>query len=162
MEAFSPVFWHWWVIALVMLIVEILAPAIFFVWLAIAAAVVGFAVMVWPGIGWESQLLGFSLLSLVSVVIGRWYFRRHPIHTTAPFLNLRGEQHVGRVARLDKGIVNGQGELWLDGIPWKILGPDCPAGRLVRVTGVDEGTLLRVEISEDMPGSGAAHRESIR
>ncbi len=144
----SLVYWHWWIIALVLLILEILVPAIFFVWLSLAAAAVGILMLIWPGLNWEIQLTGFSLLSLVSVAGGRWYFKRHPIHTTEPFLNRRGGQHVGRVIRLDQAIVNGEGELWLDGLLWKIRGPDCLAGRLVRIAGVDEGTLLRVEATE--------------
>ena len=45
MEHFIPFlgYWIWWVIAGVLLILELLAPGIFFIWLAVAAALTGLA-----------------------------------------------------------------------------------------------------------------------
>ena len=34
-------FWYWWVAAVVFVVIEILAPGFVFIWLGIAAAVVG-------------------------------------------------------------------------------------------------------------------------
>ena len=40
---------HWWVLAVVLLALEVAAPGTFFLWLAMAAAVVGLIVLVLPG-----------------------------------------------------------------------------------------------------------------
>ena len=34
-------YWHWWILAGILLIIEISAPSFFFLWLAIAAAALG-------------------------------------------------------------------------------------------------------------------------
>lgn len=61
------VFWHWWVLAGVLLILELWAPTYFFLWLGIAAAAVGFLVLVVPTVAFEVQLLTFALLSVLAV-----------------------------------------------------------------------------------------------
>ena len=45
MEQFVPVLgqWLWWIVAGVLLILELTAPGVFFIWLAIAAALTGVA-----------------------------------------------------------------------------------------------------------------------
>jgi len=110
----------------------------------VAAGIVGAALWLLPGMGWETQVLAFALLSIGSVVIGRKWLDRHPIESEQPSLNRRGEQYVGRVFTLQEPIVNGQGKIKVDDSTWKIQGPECETGRNVKVTGVD-GVVLIVE-----------------
>jgi membrane protein implicated in regulation of membrane protease activity len=135
-------FWHWWVAAVVLLILEVFAPGAFFLWLAIAAGVLGLVVMAMPAMAWDMQLLLFAVLSVAAVVLGRVWLKRHPIGTDRPMLNRRGEQYVGRVFTLDDAVVNGFGKIRVDDTTWKIRGDDCAAGARVRVVGVDGTTLL--------------------
>ncbi len=135
--------WHWWILATALVILEVFAPGAFFLWLGIAAAVVGGVVYLAPGIGWEYQLLLFSVLSVVSIIIWRRYFRTQPADTDQPALNRRGEQYVGRLFTLTEPIVDGMGKIHVDDSTWKIRGEDCPVGTQVEVTGVD-GTILQV------------------
>jgi membrane protein implicated in regulation of membrane protease activity len=99
--------------------------------------------LVLPGMGWEMQLLLFSVLSVVSVV-GWKKLRPVPPATDQPTLNRRGEAYVGRQFTLQEPIVNGIGKLRVDDTIWRVSGPDAAVGRTVRVTGVD-GTTLKVE-----------------
>lgn len=46
-------FWHWWVLALVLLALEIAAPGTFFLWLAVAAGVVGLILLLLPALAWQ-------------------------------------------------------------------------------------------------------------
>ena len=62
------VFWHWWILAGVLLIIELLLPAFFFLWLGIAAAATGLIILVFPDAPMESQLVLFAVLSIVAVV----------------------------------------------------------------------------------------------
>ncbi len=145
-------FWHWLVLGVVLVILEIFSPGVFFLWLGIAAGLVGLVLAVWPSVDWPVQLLLFALFSLVSVFASRRYLRRHPIETDQPTLNRRGEQYVGRQVTLAEPIVNGAGKIRLDDTTWKVKGPECPAGSHVRITGV-EGVVLTVKCEK--PASSA-------
>lgn len=143
-EFFADVeFWHWWVLAVVFVVLEVFSPAAFFLWLGIAAAAMGLLVMLMPDMAWEMQIVLFAVLSVVSTVAGRRYFVRHLQSSDHPKLNRRGEHYVDRVFTLDEPIVNGVGKIRVDDTTWKVSGADCPAGTRVRVTGVN-GVVLEV------------------
>ncbi len=145
-------YWHWWVAGVVFVVLEVFSPAAFFLWLGIAAGVVGALMLVWPDMGWQYQVLSFAILSVVSVFVGRTWLTRHPIKTDEPTLNRRGSQYIGRVFTLEQPIVNGYGKISVDDTHWRVSGPDAPAGSKVRVTGV-KGVDLEVE---PLDGAGAA------
>lgn len=141
------VFWHWWILAGLLLILELTAPAFFFLWLGIAAAAVGLILLVFPSLGFETQLVLFAIASIVSVVAWRKYRESRPITTDQPNLNRRGHQYIGRVFSLTHPIDNGVGKVTVDDSTWKIKGPDLPAGTHIRVTGVD-GVVFTVEAAD--------------
>lgn len=138
------VFWHWWVLGLALLVLEIAAPGTFFLWLAIAAGITGFVMLAFPAMGWELELVVFAVLAVASVLIGRAILKRHPIESDDTTLNRRGEQHVGRFYVLAEPIQNGRGSLQVGDSVWRAEGPDLPAGTAVRVVAV-EGGVLKVE-----------------
>ncbi|MDX9862534.1 MAG: NfeD family protein, partial [Rhodospirillales bacterium] len=137
-------FWHWFILGIVLTILEILAPGVVVLWLGIAAGVTGLAVLGIDGLTWQVQILVFAGLSVVSVVSGRLWMRHRPSITEHPTLNRRGERHIGRVFTLDAPIVNGVGKIRVDDATWKVTGDDLPAGARVKVIAA-EGTILRVE-----------------
>ena len=141
------VFWHWWILAGVLLILELTSPVFFFLWLGFAAAAVGFILLLIPGLGLEIQLVMFGVLSVVAVVAWRRYREVHPPKSDQPLLNQRGQQYKDRVFTLDEPIVNGVGKVEVDDSTWRVKGPDLPAGQRVRVTGVD-GVVFVVESAE--------------
>ena len=137
-------FWHWWVAAIVLVVVEIFAPGTVALWMAISAAAVGLLLLAVPELTWQTQLIVFAVLSVATVIGWRTYQLRYPTVSDQPMLNRRGEQYVGRVFTLDEAIVNGTGKIHVDDTMWKVEGEDLPEGTQVRVTGV-EGTVLTVE-----------------
>jgi len=141
------VFWHWWILAGLLLILELTAPAFFFLWLGIAAAAVGLILLVFPSIGIETQLILFAIASIVAVIAWRKYRESRPLTTDQPNLNRRGHQYIGRQFSLTDPIDNGVGKVTVDDSTWKVRGPNLPAGTHVRVTGV-EGTVFTVESAE--------------
>ncbi len=143
----SITYWHWWILAAALIILEVFAPGAFFLWLGIAAGVVGGLIYLTPNLAWEYQVLVFSVLSVVSILVWRKYFRTTPEETDEPALNRRGEQYVGRVFTLTEPIVNSMGKIRVDDTTWKIRGEDCPVGTRVEVTGVD-GTIFEVECKD--------------
>ena len=136
-------YWHWWILAGILLLIEVLAPSFFFLWLSIAAAITGVILLAAPEIGWQYQLIIFSGLSVVSIALFRRYQRRNPAITDQPALNRRGEQYIGRTFTLEQPVVNGVGTLRVDDSTWRIAGDDLPAGTRVTVTGVD-GVVLKI------------------
>lgn len=130
-------FWHWWILAVALVIIEILLPSFFALWLAIAAALTGLILLIFPALGWEWQLLIFAMFAVASIVAWRRYYQKHPIKTDEPLLNRRGEGYVGRELTLSQPIVDGIGKIRLDDSTWKVQGPDCPAGSRVKITGLN-------------------------
>jgi len=138
------VFWHWWILAGLLLILELTSPVFFFLWVGIAAAAVGLLLLVIPSMGIEMQLVLFGILSIVAVITWRKYREAHPPVSDQPLLNQRGRQYTDRVFTLDHPIINGVGKVVVDDSTWRVKGPDLPVGTQVRVTGVD-GVVFIVE-----------------
>jgi membrane protein implicated in regulation of membrane protease activity len=143
-------YWHWLVLGVACLILDVFSPGVFFLWIGIAAGLVGLLLLAFPALTWEWQLLLFAFLSLVSIFSGWHYLRRYPGVTDQPNLNRRAERYLGRVFTLDAPIVDGVGKVRVDDTFWKVSGADCPGQTRVRVTGVD-GVVLMVECLEQAP-----------
>ena len=141
---FAIEFWHWWVLAAVLLAVETFIPGAVFLWMGISAIAVGALVLFAPELGWEVQLLIFALLSIVTFFLWRRYQNQHPTPSEQPLLNQRARQYVGRLFSLEQPIVNGEGKIRVDDSIWKVRGVDCPVGALVEVIDVD-GVILKVK-----------------
>lgn len=135
------VFWHWLVLAMLLLLLELFVPAAFFIWISAAAAVLGLVLMLVPALGWQVQLIAFAVLSISSVIIGRRLFRQ--VDTSVPTtLNRRGDQYLGREFVLDDPLQNGTGRVKVDDTSWRVVGPDLPAGTKVVVKSVDGSSLV--------------------
>jgi len=137
-------FWHWWIVAVVLLILETLAPGAIFLWMGVAAAVVGVILLLAPHIGWEIQMVLFAVLSLLTVIGWKYWRGNHLQATDQPALNRRGQQYVGRTFTLSDPIRNGVGKIIVDDSTWKVHGPDLRVGSVVKVTHVN-GAILEVE-----------------
>lgn len=135
--------WSWWVLGLVLLGVEVLAPGFFFLWFGIAAILIGVSALLidWP---WQLQVLGFVVLSVIAALIGRRFAGNADGETADPHLNLRASRLEGRTFILSEPIVEGSGRVRIDDSVWQVRGPDAPAGARVVVTGAD-GAVLTVK-----------------
>jgi membrane protein implicated in regulation of membrane protease activity len=138
------VFWYWWVLALILLAVEILAPGFFFLWMAISGIVTGALVLLLPATSIAIQIFLFSVLSIVTIIIWKFYGKKHPITSDHPLLNKRGDQYIGRVFSLYEPIKNGQGKIKVDDSIWKVHGEDCDINSRVKVIAI-RGTVFEVE-----------------
>jgi membrane protein implicated in regulation of membrane protease activity len=136
------VFWYWLAIGVILLIVELLAPGMFFLWMAQAAGVTGLLFFLFPGMGWEIQATLFSVLSVLGVAVARRFFKLNPNQSDQPLLNRRTAQYIGRVFTLSEPIVNGQGKIKVDDSTWKVRGEDAPAGTRVIVVEADSVELI--------------------
>ena len=138
------VYWHWLLLGVILIILEVFSPGAYLLWLGLAAGATGLLVVFVPDLPWQAQSLIFALLSLGTVLGARQWLRKHPIKTDQPTLNRRGEQYVGREFTLQAPIEHGQGKIQVDDTRWKVHGEDSPAGSRVQVVGVD-GVVLEVK-----------------
>lgn len=137
-------YWHWWIIAIALMGVEVFAPSTYFMWMGIAAAVVGVVLLIAPDLSWEYQLIVFGVLSVVSIAWWRSYQKKNPVTTDHPSLNQRDVEYVGKIFTVVEPIENGSGRIQvLDSLRYAD-GPDCEAGTKVRVTEV-KGNRFNVE-----------------
>jgi len=90
------VYWHWLIIAVALIILEILMPGAYFLWMGISAVVVGGAMFVFPQMPILVQVLIYAVLSVITVVMYKSYRKKNPVVTDEPALNRRGEQYIGR------------------------------------------------------------------
>ncbi len=137
-------YWHWWILGIIFIVIEIFAPGAIFIWFGVSAAVLGILLLVLPDLSWQIQITLFSVLSLLSILAWRQYRKKVPEKNAYPTLNKRGEELVGRVFTLNEAIVNNYGKIHVDDTMWKINGPDTEAGQKIKVVSLD-GTVLKVE-----------------
>ncbi|HYH19411.1 MAG TPA: NfeD family protein [Azospirillum sp.] len=139
-------FWHWWVLAVLLAVIETVVPAgASFLWLGGAASAVGLALAAFPALPWQIQFLLFAALAIAAVVGARVVARRPAGGDDGrPGLNRRAEGYIGTVHTLATPIVNGRGRAVVGDTHWTVEGPDLPAGASVRVVGTD-GAALKVE-----------------
>lgn len=136
--------WIWFAAGAGLVVLEMLAPGIFMFWLGLAAFGVGFLHLVLLAAGVSlspaAHLVGFALLSLLMVALGRRLSLRRS-GEEKPHLNQRGAILIGRVFTLESAISNGAGSIRVDDTIWRVSGPDMVAGAHIKVVAVKGATL---------------------
>lgn len=138
--------WHWCLAGLALVVLEMLLPGVFLLWIGLGALAAG-AIAGLVGItSWEIQCLIFVPLTFLSLFFGRKFLRKSQPEEES-MLNRRLASYVGRKAVVVQAIQNGTGRIKLGDSLWLVRGEDCPAGTMVVVTGASGSDLL-VEIAE--------------
>ena len=138
----------WWLLALVLIAAEMIAPGYFLLWIGIAAGVMGVVTLVVPGLPALAQAITFALLS-ISACLVYWKFIR-PLaeqRNDQPLLNQRGQRMVGRRVIVVEAIVNGRGKVGVGDGQWLAEGPDLPVGSEVEIVAL-LGTTFTVKAVE--------------
>jgi len=143
MQQFFPFLggWTWWVIAGILLLIELMLPGVFFMWLGLAAAAIG-VIDLFADLSWQVEIALFAVLSVLLVLFVRPRVK-FP-EGEASNLNQRMYDFVGRSYVLHEPIVNGRGKVRIDDTLWVVTGSDRDKGEWVKVKSVD-GTRLVVE-----------------
>ena len=133
--------WNWFILAALFLLLEVLAPGTFMLWLGLSAILVGAIslAVIWS---WQAQVIAFAVFAVASIPAWRYFARKVEKPADRPFLNRRSEGYVGREFTLDKPIVGGVGTIHIDDTVWRVKGPDCPAGSRVRIARAEGADLL--------------------
>lgn len=135
--------WVWFIVAALLAIAELVVPGVLAIWLAVAAAIVGVAVLAFD-LPVAVQLASFAVLSVLLVLASRRFLTRYPLKSDHPTLNQRGASYIGSIFAVEQDIRNGRGKVRVGDSVWLAEGEDAVAGTQVRVTGVN-GSALVVE-----------------
>ena len=137
--------WNWMVLGFVLLVMEVIAPGIFMLWIGIAAGIMGAIVLLVPTLSAIAQALVFALLAILTCTIYWRFIRPLAEHRNdQPLLNRRGAKLVGQRFVIVESIVNGRGKVKVGDSSWLAEGPDLPAGTEVEVIATD-GSALKVQ-----------------
>ncbi len=139
-------YWHWIVLGLVLIILEMLLPGFVLMWFGAGALLVGSLLYIFPEISWQWQFFIFSIFSVLSLFGWRYWSKNNESDDPeSGVLNQRGKALVGRKTVLIEAIVNGVGRVQLDDTFWRVNGDDLDKDKLVLIVDVD-GATLKVEV----------------
>jgi inner membrane protein len=133
----------WWLLALLLIALEVALPGYFLLWIGIGAGATGVLAWLIPGMSLLMQAIAFAVLAFLSCAVYAYWLRPRLKRGDAASerLNRRGAQMVGQRYVLIEPIVNGRGKARVGDGEWRVAGPDLPLGATVEVVGVDGNTL---------------------
>ena len=132
----------WIALAVLLGAAELAAPGVFLIFLALAAGATGLATLALPDLPLAAQLASFAAWSVVTVLIGRRWYRDYPVESTDPLLNDRAARLKGALVVVEEPIVGGHGRVRIGDGAWPARGPDAVAGAQMRVIAVDAGAVV--------------------
>lgn len=144
-EALS--FWHWPILAVIFLLLEMITGSGFLLWLAVGAFLMFGLMSFIPGLYWPLQLLFFSAFSIAAVLSWWRYLKGCTEKNDNPNLNQRTKNYIGRTFDLTSEIKNGRGKVKIGDSFWNVEGEDLPVGTTVKV--VDATTTLLQVVKAD-------------
>ncbi|MBX3700965.1 MAG: NfeD family protein [Dokdonella sp.] len=134
----------WWLLALALVGVEMIAPGYFMLWIGIAAAAMGVVTWLAPALPALAQAVLFALFGVASCLVYWWFIR--PLaeqRDDQPLLNRRGERMIGRHVIVSEAFINGRGKVKVGDGEWLGEGSeDVAAGTKVEVVALRGTTLV--------------------
>jgi len=91
-------FWDWFIAGGLLLVLEVLAPGVFMLWLGLAAMLVG-AISIFVDWTWQAQFIAFAVFSVAAIPLWRRLSMQVGQATDQPFLNRRAARGCGSPAR---------------------------------------------------------------
>jgi membrane protein implicated in regulation of membrane protease activity len=141
--------WLWLIGGVLLLIMEVIAPGFFLVFIGAAAIATGLFTVLF-GLGTVPQLALFALYALLSVLVGRRFYADRHTDSTDPLLNDRAGRLVGKVVTVVVPVDEHNGRVRVGDSEWSARGGPAAPGERVRITGVD-GNCLTVEAVRALP-----------
>ena len=152
-ELFSHVtHWTWWIIAVVLIILEVPAPGTFFLWMGVSAGIVGVALLLFSELTWELQLTLFAALSIVTILLSRRYLQKNKGDHSK--LSQRGKRYIGTTVTVVETITNGMGKVRIEDTLWRARGADTVIGQRVKIVAI-EGATFEIESIASEPAESA-------
>ncbi|MDO7657829.1 MAG: NfeD family protein [OM182 bacterium] len=145
------VYWHWIVLGIVLMLAEIFIGSFFIFWFGAAAVVVGLSLTIAPSISAPTQLIYWTLLSLVFAVA--WFRFLKPLSKDVTKAGLSREALIGEIGQVlsvpngdKRGMVRFPAPL-LGSDEWLIMSQDSLSiGDRVSVKDVSGNSLIVVRV----------------
>ena len=141
--------WLWLIGGVLLLILEVIAPGFFLVFIGAAAMATGLFTVLFD-LGTSLQLALFALYAVIAVMVGRRFYANRTADSTDPLLNDRAGRLVGRVVTVVEAVDDHNGRVRVGDGEWSARGGPAAAGEHVRITGID-GNCLKVEAERALP-----------
>ena len=141
--------WLWLIGGVLLLILEVIAPGFFLVFLGAAAIATGLFTVLF-NLGAAAELALFALYSVIAVLVGRRFYANRTADSTDPLLNDRAGRLVGKVVTVVATVDDQSGRVRVGDSEWSARGGPAAVGERVRITGV-EGNCLTVEAHRVLP-----------
>ena len=141
--------WLWLIGGVLLLILEVIAPGFFLVFLGAAAIATGLFTVLF-NLGTAAELALFALYAVIAVLVGRRFYANRTADSTDPLLNDRAGRLVGKVVTVVATIDDQNGRVRVGDSEWSARGGPAAVGERVRITGV-EGNCLTVEAHRVLP-----------
>jgi len=132
----------WLIAALALGMAELIIPGVFAIFLAIAAAVVGLAVLVMPALPLAAQITAFAAWSIVTVLIGKRWYVDFPVASSDPQLNDRAARLIGATVVVEAAIGGEGGRVRIGDGSWPARGPVAAVGTPMRVAAIRDGIVI--------------------
>ena len=141
--------WLWLIGGVLLLILEVIAPGFFLVFIGAAAIATGLFTVLF-GLGSAPQLALFALYAVIAVMVGRKFYANRSADSTDPLLNDRVGRLVGKSVTVVAAVDEHGGRVRVGDSEWSARGGPAAAGERVRITGID-GNCLKVEAERALP-----------
>ena len=141
--------WLWLIGGVLLLILEVIAPGFFLVFLGAAAIATGLFTVLF-NLGAAAELALFALYAVIAVLVGRRFYANRTADSTDPLLNDRAGRLVGKVVTVVATVDDQNGRVRVGDSEWSARGGPAAVGERVRITGV-EGNCLTVEAHRPLP-----------
>jgi membrane protein implicated in regulation of membrane protease activity len=141
--------WLWLIGGVVLLILEVIAPGFFLVFIGAAAMATGLFTVLF-NLGLAPQLALFALYAVIAVLFGRRFYAKRAVDSTDPLLNDRVGRLVGKTVTVVTAVDDHGGRVRVGDSEWSARGGPAEVGERVRITGV-EGNCLTVEAHRPLP-----------
>ena len=141
--------WLWLIGGVLLLILEVIAPGFFLVFIGAAAIATGLFTVLFD-LGTASQLALFALYAVIAVMVGRKFYANRTADSTDPLLNDRAGRLVGKSVTVVEAVDEHGGRVRVGDSEWSARGGPAQVGERVRITGVD-GNCLTVEADRALP-----------
>jgi membrane protein implicated in regulation of membrane protease activity len=141
--------WLWLIGGVLLLILEVIAPGFFLLFIGAAAIATGLFTVLFD-LGTASQLALFALYAVIAVMLGRRFYANRNADSVDPLLNDRAGRLIGRVVTVVEAVDDHDGRVRVGDSDWSARGGPAAAGERVRITGVD-GNCLKVEAERLLP-----------
>jgi membrane protein implicated in regulation of membrane protease activity len=137
--------WHWVVLGIVLMLLELAVPAFFLIWFGLGAVIVGAVLVAFPGIPVAYQIIAWTICSLIFIWLWFKVFKPNIFKSKAGMArgSLIGE--IGLVTKdmrpYEKGLVRFQKPILGEEVWASVSEEEIKAGERVRVLEVEGNTL---------------------